>query len=41
VWKLTITIAHHYMHTMEMKKKVYLEQGHGGHWEKECGKIQF
>ncbi len=23
VWRLTTTIAHHYMHTMEMKKKNY------------------
>ncbi len=40
VWRLTTTIAHHYMHTMEMRKKVYIEQGHGGHCEKECGKSQ-
>jgi hypothetical protein len=24
VWRFTITIAHHYMHTMEMKKKRFI-----------------
>jgi hypothetical protein len=25
VWQLTTTIAHHYMHTLEMKKKGFIK----------------
>jgi len=39
VWQLTTTIAHHYMHTLEMKKKEYhKKQGYGHHYYKKCGK---
>jgi hypothetical protein len=39
VWQLTTTIARHYMHTLEMKKKGFIKkQGYGGHYYTKCGK---
>jgi hypothetical protein len=39
VWRLTTTIARHYMHTLEMKKKGFIKkQGYGGHYYTKCGK---
>ncbi len=41
VWRLTTTIARHYMHTLEMKKKgFHKKQGYGGHYYTKCGKRQ-
>jgi surface antigen len=39
VWRLTTTIARHYMHTLEMEKKgFHKKQGYGGHCYTKCGK---
>jgi len=39
VWQLITTIARHYMHTLEMKKKrFHKKQGYGGHYYTKCGK---
>jgi hypothetical protein len=39
VWQLTTKITHHYMHTLEMKKKGFIKKkGYGGHYYIKCGK---
>jgi hypothetical protein len=39
VWQLTTTIACHYMHTLEMKKKrFHKKQGYESHYYTKCGK---
>jgi hypothetical protein len=38
VWRLTTTIARHYMHTLEMKKRFHKKKGYGGHYYTKCGK---
>jgi hypothetical protein len=39
VWQLTTTIACHYMHTLEMRKRgFHKKQGYGGHYYTKCGK---
>jgi hypothetical protein len=38
-WQLTTTIACHYMHILEMKKKGFIKnKGYGGHYYTKCGK---